>query len=336
MGIVTHAPDMAVGRTGRAMDGSAGPVGAFERRTGAQPSAAVRRVESHSNPLLHGAIAALISAPMSEPSPDKAIASLLRRLDVAPDGADRFVGAAGKNGGPRLFGGLVAGQATVAAGRTVPGLHMHSLHAYFLSPGDPALEVHYEVQRLKEGKNFHARLVTGRQGERVIFSMQASFQRPQPGFSHDDPMPGAPAPETLADRGPGFWGVTSPVHLRDCDESYDRAAQNGQRRLWIRPASELPEDPVLHLGVIVFASDMSLVATGTLPHPELRGRRGMGASLDHAMWFHRMLPFDDWMLYVMQTPAAHGNRPLITGAMYRRDGTRAVSVAQEGLIRPRG
>jgi acyl-CoA thioesterase II len=263
----------------------------------------------------------------------KVVGSLLRRLDVRADGLDRFVGEASRSGGPRLFGGLVAGQAAVAAARTVEGLSMHSLHAYFLQPGDPALDVHYEVQRLKEGKNFHARLVTGRQAERVIFSMQASFQRATPGFSHQDDMPAAPTPDELAERGPGFWGITSPVRMRECDTSFEQAAQNGMRRVWIQPASPLPEDPVLHLGVVVFASDMSLVATGTLPHPELRTQRRMGASLDHAMWFHRALPFDDWMLYTMQTPAAHGNRPLITGAMYRRDGTRVVSVAQEGLIR---
>ncbi len=265
----------------------------------------------------------------------KAVASLLRRLDVTPDGPNRYAGQASKSGGPRLFGGLVAGQATVAAARTVPGLGLHSLHAYFLQPGDPALPVTYTVDRLKEGKNFHVRQVIGRQEDRVIFTLQASFQRGEAGFEHQDPMPAAPAPETLPNRGFGFWGVTSPVRIVDCDPSFEEAAQNGMRRVWIRPAAALPEDPVLHLGVIVFASDMSLVMTGLLPHPEMmRGRiRGGGASLDHALWLHRPVPFDDWMLYTMQTPAAHGSRPLIHGAMYRRDGTRVASVAQEGLIR---
>jgi acyl-CoA thioesterase II len=272
------------------------------------------------------------------PPETKAIASLLRRLDVAPDGLDRFHGEAGRSGGPRLFGGLVAGQATVAAARTVPGLTLHSLHAYFLSPGDPALPVSYAVERLKEGKSFHARSVVARQGDRVIFTMQASFQHEEIGLEHQDSMPAAPAPETLPYRGFGFWGVTSPVRIVDCDSSFEEAAQNGMRRVWIRPAALLPEDPVLHLGVIVFASDMSLIMTGLLPHPELirdgRPRRG-GASLDHALWIHRPPAFDDWMLYTMQTPAAHGGRPLILGAMYRRDGTRVASVAQEGLIRSR-
>jgi acyl-CoA thioesterase-2 len=224
----------------------------------------------------------------------------------------------------------------IAAARTVSGLSLHSLHAYFLQPGDPDLEVRYRVQRLKEGKNFHARMVTGMQNDRVIFSMQASFVRPEPGFAHQDSMPEAPTPESVGDSGFGFWGASSPVRLRDCDGSFERSAERGMRRLWMRPAAPLPEDPVLHLGMLVFASDMSLVMTGLLPHPELRRRPRGGASLDHALWFHRPPAFDDWLLYTMQTPAAHDGRPLITGAMYRRDGTRVCSVAQEGLIRPRG
>jgi acyl-CoA thioesterase II len=284
---------------------------------------------------------------MSEPSPEsssedkaiaeKAIASILRRLDVqrTSDEGDEFLAQASRQPGPRLFGGLVAGQAVIAAARTVSGLSLHSLHAYFLQPGDPDLEVRYRVQRLKEGKNFHARMVTGQQNDRVIFSMQASFVRPEPGFSHQDPMPEAPPPESIDDSGWGFWGASSPVRLRDCDGSFERSAERGCRRLWMRPAAALPEDPVLHLGMLVFASDMSLVMTGLLPHPELRRRPRGGASLDHALWFHRPPAFDDWLLYTMQTPAAHDGRPLITGAMYRRDGTRVASVAQEGLIRPR-
>lgn len=268
---------------------------------------------------------------------DKALASLLRRLDVQGDGSDAFVGEASHSGGPRLFGGLVAGQATVACARTVVGLRLHSLHAYFLQPGDPAQAVRYQVLRLKEGKNFHARQVIARQADRVIFSMQASFQRAAPGFAHQDPMPPAPAPEALPTREWGFWGGTSPVQMRQCEASLDEAAERGMRRVWLRPAGALPEDPVLHAGLLVFASDMTFVMTGTLPHPELRNRPRRGASLDHAMWLHHVVPFDDWTLYTMQTPAANASRPLISGAMYRRDGTRIASVVQEGLImeRPR-
>ncbi|MFI5307641.1 MAG: acyl-CoA thioesterase [Polyangiales bacterium] len=264
----------------------------------------------------------------------KAVSSLLERLNVTPAGADAFVGPASRGGGPRLFGGMVAGQAVVAAARTVEGPQIHSLHAYFLQPGDPALDVSYRVDRLKEGKNFQARQITARQSERVIFSMQASFQRAEPGFSHQDPMPDAPDPDTLQERGFGFWGASSPVRMRDCDGGdFDRAAKNGMRRVWMKPSAALPEDPVLHLGLLVFATDMTLVMTGMLPHPELRQRPRGGASLDHAVWFHRQPLFDDWLLYTMATPVAHASRPLMHGAMYRRDGTRVASIAQEGLIR---
>lgn len=278
---------------------------------------------------------------MSEPdatSPDvgaRAVEAVLGRLNVAADGADAFFATRGGGMGPRLFGGLVAGQAVVAAARTVDSLPLHSLHAYFLQPGNPELDIRYRVERLKEGRNFHVRQVTGRQDDRVIFSMQASFCRPEAGISHGNAMPDVPAPEAVGEHGWGFWGNSSPVRIRDCDGSFDAAAEQGERRLWIRPAAALPEDPVLHLALLVFASDMSLMMTGLLPHPELRSRQRGGASLDHALWLHRPVAFDDWLLYTMQTPVAHAGRPLVTGAMYRRDGTRVVSVAQEGLIRPR-
>jgi acyl-CoA thioesterase-2 len=268
---------------------------------------------------------------MSESS--KAVRSVLARLDVVERERDVFVGSSTQLGPPRLFGGQVAGQAVVAAARSVePGLSLHSLHAYFLAPGRPGEDVRYEVRRVKEGRNFHARQVIGGQGERVIFSMQASFTRAATGVSHQDAMPDAPPPDSIEPR-QGFWGGLSPVEMRDCDGSFERAAENGCRRLWMRPSAELPEDPALHLGMYVFASDMSLVMTGVLPHADLRKRPRGGASLDHAMWFHRLGPWNDWILYTMQTPAAHAGRPLITGAMYRRDGTRLASVAQEGLLR---
>ena len=265
-----------------------------------------------------------------------ALASVLRQLDVAQLGPNEFLAKATANGRSRLFGGLVAGQATVAAARTVPGLPLHSLHAYFLQPGDPSVALHYEVTRLKEGKNFQARQVIGRQDGNVVFSLQASFTRPEAGIEHADSMPEAPMPEDVTPTNFGFWGGGSPVQMRDCDGgSFERAAERGMRRLWMRPAVALPEDPMLHLGMLVFASDMSFVMTGLLHHLEYRERPRMGASLDHAMWLHRPIQFDDWLLYTMESPAAFGGRPLITGAFYRRDGTRVASTAQEGLIRLR-
>ena len=267
----------------------------------------------------------------------KVVESVLRRLNVRPDGNDTFVGGTTSGGGPRLFGGQVAGQAVVAAARTVEeGLSLHSLHAYFLQPGDPALDVIYRVERIKEGRNFHARQVLGRQGDRIIFSMQASFLRPQAGFSHQDPMPDVPMPESLPDRGALHWGGFSPVQMRDCSaEDGAHPRKSGLRCVWMRPAAALPADPTLHLAMFVFMSDMGLVSTGAMPHPELRRGQQSAASLDHTLWVHHAVAFDDWMLFTMETPAATGSRPLVTGAIYRRDGTRLISVAQEGLFRPR-
>jgi acyl-CoA thioesterase-2 len=265
---------------------------------------------------------------------EHALGAVLRQLDVAPSGPNAFSAGAAANGRSRLFGGLVAGQATVAAARTVPGLPLHSLHAYFLQPGDPQLAVDYEVVLLKQGKNFQARQVLGRQGDNCIFSLQASFTRPESGIEHSQAMPEAEAPEALSDTVFGLWGAQSPVRVRDCDAgNWERAAARGMRRLWMRPAAPLPEDPTLHLGMLVFASDMSFVMTGMLHHLALRERPRTGASLDHALWLHRPICFDDWLLYTMESPVAHAGRPLITGAFYRRDGVRVASVAQEGLMR---
>lgn len=274
---------------------------------------------------------------MSEtPSAASALAALLKQLDITERGPNEFHAAPIANGRSRLFGGLVAGQATVAAARTVPGLPLHSLHVYFLQPGDPKLPLQYEVTALKEGKNFHARHVLGKQAGRCIFSLQASFHQPEPGIEHAASMPEADAPEQLGDSAIGFWSVNSPVQVRDCDGgNFERAAARGMRRVWMRPAAALPDDPSMHLGMLVFASDMTFVMTGMLHHLEQRSWPRTGASLDHALWVHRPFRFDDWLLYTMESPVAYGGRPLITGAFYGRDGTRIASVAQEGLIRLR-
>lgn len=262
-----------------------------------------------------------------------ALEHVIRRLNVEREDELCFTAQAEGSGRPRLFGGMVVGQAVVAASRCAPGFQLHSLHAYFLQPGDPALPVRYVVSPLKQGKNFQAWQVLGSQADRIIFSLQTSFQRDASGIEHGVAMPAAPMPEELPDHSWAYWGSDGPVTLRDCDgSSLAVAAEHGMRRVWMRPSAVMPDDPVLHLGLFVFASDMTLVRTGVLEHPEFHGKR-WGASLDHALWMHRPARFDDWHLYVMQSPAAHSGRPLIHGAMYRRDGTRVFSTAQEGLFR---
>jgi acyl-CoA thioesterase-2 len=263
----------------------------------------------------------------------RALASVLQRLNVTREDELCFTAQAEGSARPRLFGGSVVGQAVVAASRCAPDFQLHSLHAYFLQPGDPTLPVRYVVSPLKQGKKFQAWQVLGWQADRIIFSLQASFQRDAAGIEHGDVMPEAPSPDGLADQTAAYWGGIGPIALRDCDAGdLAVAAERGMRRVWMRPSAAMPDDPILHLGLLAFASDMTLVRTGVLEHPEFHGKR-WGASLDHALWLHGAPRFDDWHLYVMHSPAAHSGRPLILGALYRRDGMRVFSTAQEGLFR---
>ncbi len=271
---------------------------------------------------------------------------------LSEDGPGRFVGSGGP-AAPRLFGGQVAAQAFVAAARSLAPdteQRLHSLHGYFLRPGRGGEPIRYAVRALKDGRNFSARDVVASQGDEVIFSVHASFTRPEAGIAHlEVPMPDAPDPEALAQQlesaeepGPASLSFALPEHtrfregpveVRSCDpEPEDGRPLPSRRRLWIRPRAALPEDPILHTAVILWVSDRSLIRTGARPHGVSRGPR-RGASLDHCVWLHGDVRFDDWWLYVMESPVAHQARALIHGAMYRRDGSRAVSVAQEALIR---
>lgn len=265
-------------------------------------------------------------------SASRALTDVLQRLNVVREDEFCFTAQAEASNRPRLFGGMVVGQASVAASRCAPDFQLHSLHAYFLQRGDPALPVRYVVSPLKQGKNFQAWQVVGWQAERIIFSLQSSFQRDAQGIEHDDAMPDAPPPEDLVDARWEYWGGEGPIQLRDCDAGMANAAERGMRRVWMRPRGPMPADLLLHQALLVYASDMTLVRTGVLAHPEFHGKR-WGASLDHAFWLHRPARFDDWHLYVMHSPAANSGRPLILGAMYGRDGKRVFSSAQEGMFR---
>jgi acyl-CoA thioesterase-2 len=281
--------------------------------------------------------------------PARPLAGLLRRLDLSARGSDEFVGDPGPGEG-RLFGGLVAAQAVMAAGRTVEGRSLHSLHAYFLRPGRHGAPIGFSVDRIRDGRSFTTRRVVARQGDEAIFNLDASFVRPEEGIRHQDPMPEAPAPEGLPD-----WEdvraeilrATQPsleaqalrrpdgaIEVRDCDpDSSDPALrQPARKRVWIRPRGRLPGDPLVHAAVLVFASDRTLLSTAARPHGLVWGRRS-GASLDHAVWLHRPARFDGWLLYASESPVAEAARGLVLGALYTRHGVRVASVAQEGLIR---
>ncbi|MGE0625692.1 MAG: acyl-CoA thioesterase [Pseudomonadales bacterium] len=262
---------------------------------------------------------------------------LLRRLDLTESAPDVFLGGAGEGGiggEQRLFGGLVAAQAVMAAQNTVADFSLHSLHAYFLRPGRALADIEYRVIRSKEGRNFQVREVDAWQHDERIFQLQASFQRPQDGVMHQDPMPAVADPESLPNRdqlrGRSNW-QDMPIDVRMATPITADSPLPPEQHLWLKANGELPPDPTLHTAFVVYASDRTLLDTAWRPHAD-QGPL-VGASLDHAMWFHHEPRADDWLLYTMQSPAAAGGRGLAFGAIYDRRGRRLVTVAQEGVLR---
>lgn len=274
----------------------------------------------------------------------EALRKLINLLDLEEIEVNHFRGVSPEESRQRVYGGQVAGQALVAATRTVAQGRVHSFHSYFLRPGDPKLPILYEVTRLRDGRSFTTRLVVAIQRGQAIFNMSASFHKDEPGLSYHEPMPQVPAPEGL----PTFWTLFEalepsprremPLDIRICDP-VDRPPSTYREPVayaWLRAAGKLPDDPVVHACVLTYASDMSLLDTSLRPHGLVWSpdRKIMAASLDHAMWFHRPFRADEWMLYVQRTPSSAGARGFSTGTIFTRDGTLIASVAQEGLIRP--
>lgn len=273
------------------------------------------------------------------------LVDLLRLEEVEPD---RFRGRNEDRGPMRLFGGQVAAQALAAAGRTVKERRAHSLHGYFLRPGDPDLPVVYDVHRIRDGSSFTTRRVVARQHEKAIFNMSASFHEPEPSYEHQDDMPDAPPPEGLPtwEERARELGARVPEPLRSwlarpraiemrstqAHSWFGGEPNRSPNLVWLRAPSPLPDDPLLHQCLLTYASDMGLVDNIYRPHRKRR-RDVMMASLDHAVWFHRPLRVDDWILYVQESPTAFGARGFVHGALYARQGARIGSVAQEGLMR---
>ncbi len=273
----------------------------------------------------------------------KPLDELVALLDLEQLEVNLFRGVSWKDSRPRVFGGQVAGQALVAAGRTVESRPVHSLHAYFLRPGDPQVPIVYEVDRIRDGKSFTTRRVKAVQHGEAIFNLSASFHVDETGLDHGLPMPESPDPETLprADEleppSPGRLWARQPIDIRYVDgPPWARPlSPSGRQLVWIRADGTLPDDPVLHTCVVAYASDYTLLGSALLPHGKSYFRDDMMmASLDHAMWFHRPFRADEWLLYSQSSPSASGGRGLAIGGIFRRDGVHAVSVVQEGLIRP--
>jgi acyl-CoA thioesterase-2 len=277
---------------------------------------------------------------------------LVSILDLEELDLNLYRGRTPKEDRIRVFGGQVAGQALVAAGRTVEQGTCHSLHAYFLRPGDPSIPILYQVDRIRDGKSFTTRRVVAIQHGKAIFNLAASFQLDEAGLEHQIDMPAAPDPQTL----PTFKQRTEPLvaaappelkrwllRERPIDvrpvEPIDYLAprkREPRQLVWIRADGTLPDGALLHQCVIAYASDMTLMDCATLPHAVSWWDNSFQmASLDHAMWFHRPCRADEWLLYVQESPTASGSRGFTRASLFGRDGTLVVSVAQEGLIRQR-
>lgn len=285
----------------------------------------------------------------------QALADLLSRFDLEQIETDVFLGTSPEAGLKRIFGGLVVSQALVAASRTVPARAPHSLHSYFLLPGDPSKPVRYEVERLRDGGSFSARRCIARQDNRTIFILTASFHAEEDGLDYAPTIPDVPAPETLpdlaalskalSDRLPDgvrlYLQRERPIELRLVDPSRfaprktDAPKRTGQR-IWMRAKGRLPDDPAIHRAVLAYLSDMTLLDVSLVPHDQsLFDGKMQAASLDHSIWFHRPFRADKWMLYDEDAQSTQSARGLCRGKLYSNDGLLIATVMQEGLIRPK-
>ena len=279
-----------------------------------------------------------------------ALDELLDILDLEPIEVNIFRGRSPDEKRQRVFGGQVAGQALVAAGRTVdPDRTVHSLHAYFIRPGDPNVPILYDVDRLRDGRSFTTRRVVAIQHGKAIFNLSASFHVEESGLEHHLPFPDdVPDPETMptfkermapfADKMGDWYHRPRPIDQRYVDDPprVRKEPRPPHQQVWMRADGTLPDDPLLHACVVAYASDMSLLDSIYLPHALSWDSPGVqGASLDHAMWFHRPFRADEWFLYDQSSPSASDARGLAEGKIFQRDGRLVVSVVQEGLIRVR-
>ncbi len=293
-----------------------------------------------------------------------AIDLLLGILDLEVLEHNLFRGRSPQSGWQRVFGGQVIGQALVAAARTIeiqikdaaplPTKSIHSLHCYFMLPGDPNVPIIYQVERLRDGGHFSTRRVVAIQHGKAIFALAASFHAPEDGLEHqvDLDMRTIPQPEDLPSEAElkaafinhvpepirQYWERERPLEMRSTEMSryITRDKRPPQQYVWIKASSPLPDDPRIHEAVLAYASDFTLLDTSLITHGRTVFDRHMqSASLDHALWFHRPFRADDWLLYAQDSPSAFGARGFSRGSIYTRSGTLIASVAQEGLIRLR-
>lgn len=269
---------------------------------------------------------------------------LLALLDLETIDDNLFRGAQQESVLPRVFGGQVAAQALVAAARTTDAAYVvHSLHSYFLQPGDTAAPIVYDVERLRDGRSFATRRVLARQHGRPIFVMATDFQKPEEGMEHQDAFPPDVTPpdealDPMARRGEGEFTEWDAISMRYVGSSADLLPEDPQRpgrqRFWLKIDGELPDDPLVHAAAFTYASDMTIAGAALAPHGHrLGGPDVMVASLDHAVWFHEAFRADRWWLYDQHAPRASGGRGLISSRVFTEDGRLVASTAQEALLR---
>jgi acyl-CoA thioesterase II len=293
---------------------------------------------------------------------DRLLEDLIKVMTLERLELNLFRGESRDIGSPQVFGGQVLGQALVAASATVEGRDAHSLHAYFLRRGDFDAPIVYEVDRARDGNHFSTRRVVAIQHGEQIFNMSASFQTPESGLEHQLVMPQVPAPEDLPDlasllqevlprlppdmrrmlqqkRPFEFRSVELPSFLRPQTSSSQPlasqpASSSPHRNLWFRAVDELPDDDALHRCLLAYVSDFYLLDTAMIAHgiSHLQTKLTI-ASIDHAMWFHRRVRVDDWLLYSTDSPSASGARAFARGSVFSRDGRLVASTCQEGLVR---
>jgi acyl-CoA thioesterase-2 len=282
---------------------------------------------------------------------DRRLAELIELLDLERLEKDLFRGVSRDIGSPQVFGGQVLGQALVAASRTVEGRLVHSLHAYFLRRGDVNAPIVYQVERSRDGGSFTSRRVVAIQHGQPILTMSSSFQAPEEGVEHQAAMPDVPPPESLSDsidlpaevleRIPEkmrrfFFAEERPFEFRHVRPFNYRRPEKREpvKQVWFRAVDRVPDDQALQRSLLAYVSDHQLLDTANLPHGQPWFELQM-ASIDHALWIHRQLRVDDWLLYAIDSPSRSSSRGFARGSIFSRDGTLVASVAQEGLIRER-
>ncbi len=278
------------------------------------------------------------------------VQDLLKHLTLERLEENLFRGESQDIGSPHVYGGQVLAQGLFAASQTVEGRDVHSLHAYFLRPGDKKKPVVYEVDRIRDGKGYTTRRIVAIQSGKPIFNMSASFKIKEEGLEHQFEMPEVPGPEGLPnltelgrqalaeipDKLSRFLEWQRPIEFRPVQPTHLLHPEPAPpvRDIWIRAAGVLPDDPAMHKVLLAYASDYSLLATALLPHGLTFSQSVIrAASLDHAMWFHRDFRLDDWLLYSMDSPSMSHGRGFSRGNLFTREGKLVASVAQEGMIR---